>query len=107
MNLIEPILWRARTQPHVAALIEQEQTITYGELAASVLRTASHLAKLGVVRGDQVALCLNDDSQNIIAFLAVAHLGATVVPIDARSRPAERTRTVGAFPLRFAPTTNT
>jgi acyl-coenzyme A synthetase/AMP-(fatty) acid ligase len=102
MNLIEPILWHARKQPHTAAIIEREQTITYGELADRVLRTAGHLVKLGIVRGDQVALCLNDDSQNIVALLAVAHLGATAVPIDARARPAERARIVDAFQLRLA-----
>ena len=102
MNLIEPILRHARMQPHVAALIEREQTIAYGELADRVLRTADHLAKLGVVRGDQVGLCLKDDSQHVVALLAVAHMGATAVQIDARSRPTERASIVGAFPLRLA-----
>jgi acyl-CoA synthetase (AMP-forming)/AMP-acid ligase II len=102
MNLIEPILRHARMQPHVAALIEREQTIAYGELADRVLRTADHLAKLGVVRGDQVGLCLKDDSQHVVALLAVAHMGATAVQIDARSRPTERASVVGAFPLRLA-----
>ena len=102
MNLIEPILRHARMQPHVAALIERQHVITYAELADRVLRTASHLAKLGVVRGDHIGLCLNDDSQNVVAFLAAAYVGATVVPIDARSRPAEKARVVNAFPLRLA-----
>ena len=102
MNLTEPILRHARMQPDVAALIQREQSITYGELADRVLRTAGHLTKLGVVRGDPVGLCLDDDWQNIVSFLAIAHLGAMPVPIDARSRPAEKSRVVGAFPLRLA-----
>jgi long-chain acyl-CoA synthetase len=102
MNLIEPILWHARKQPHVAAIIERERTITYGELADRVLRTAGHLVKLGIVRGDQVGLCLKDDSQHVVALLAVARLGAVTVQIDSRSRPAERARVVDAFPLRLA-----
>src|SRR5664279_5256159 len=102
MNLIEPIFWHARKQPHVAAIIERERTITYGELADRVLRTAGHLAKLGIVRGDQVGLCLKDDSQHVVALLAVARLGAVTVQIDSRSRPAERARVVDAFQLRLA-----
>jgi len=102
MNLIEPILWHAQMQPRAAALIEREQTVTYAQLADRVLRTAGHLAKLGVVRGDQVGLCLKDDSHHVVALLAVAHMGATAVQIDARSRPAERARIVDAFPLRLA-----
>ncbi len=89
-------------QPGVAALIEQDRTMTYGELADRVLRTASHLAKLGVARGDQVGLCLKDDSQHVVALLAVAHMGAAAVQIDVRSRPMERARVVDAFPLRLA-----
>src|SRR5262245_10043956 len=101
MNLIEPILRRARMQPQVAALIEREQMIAYGELANLVLRTANHLAKLGVTRGDQVGVCLRDDSQHVVGLLAVAYLGAMTVQIDARSRPTERSRIADAFPLRL------
>ena len=102
MNLVDALFWQARKQPQVPAIIERDQTISYCELGDRVLRTAAHLAKLGIVRGDKVALCLNDDSQNIIAFWAIACLGAAAVPIDARSRPAERSRIVEAFPLRLA-----
>jgi acyl-CoA synthetase (AMP-forming)/AMP-acid ligase II len=89
-------------QRQVAALIEGERTITYGELADRVLHMADHLAKLGVVRGDQIALCLKDDSQHVIALLAAACLGALAVQIDSRSRPTERARILDAFPLRLA-----
>ena len=103
MNLTEPILRRARMQPNEIALIERgDQAITYSELSDHVLRTAGHLAKLGVTRGDQVGLCLKDDSQQIIALLAVARLGAVAVQIDIRSRPTERSRVVDAFQLQLA-----
>ena len=102
MNLVEPIFWHARMQPRAAAIIEHEQTITYGELADRVLRTASHLSKLGIARGDQVGLCLKNDSQHIVALLAVAWLGAVAAPIDWQSRPAEKTRIVDALQLRLA-----
>jgi acyl-coenzyme A synthetase/AMP-(fatty) acid ligase len=102
VNLVEPILRHARMQPQAAALIEREKTISYGDLADRVLRTAGHLAKLGVVSGDKVGLCLRDDSQHVVALLAVARLGATAVQIDWRSRPTERARVADAFPLRLA-----
>ena len=89
-------------QPRAVAIVERDQTITYGEFADRVLRTASHLTKLGVVRGDQVGLCLKNDSQHIIALLAVARLGAIGVPIDWQSRPAEKARIVDALQLRLA-----
>jgi acyl-coenzyme A synthetase/AMP-(fatty) acid ligase len=89
-------------QPKVAALIEGERIITYAGLADCILRTAGHLAKFGIVRGDRVGLCLKDDSQHVIALLAVAFLGATAVQIDTRSRPSERSRILDAIPVRLA-----
>jgi acyl-CoA synthetase (AMP-forming)/AMP-acid ligase II len=102
MNLTDPILRHARTQPRTAALVEREQTMTYGELEDLVLRTAGYLAKLGIARGSHVGLCLRDDSQSVVALLAVVRLGAIAVPIDSRSRPAERARVADAFPLQLA-----
>ena len=102
MNLAAPIFRHARMQRQVAALIEGERTITYGELADRVLLMADHLAKLGVVRGDQIGLCLKDDSQHVVALLAAAYLSALAVQIDSRSRPTERARILDAFPLRLA-----
>jgi acyl-coenzyme A synthetase/AMP-(fatty) acid ligase len=102
MNLTDPILRQARTQPRTAALVEREQTMTYGELGDRVLRTAGYLAKLGIARGSHVGLCLRDDSQSVVAHLAVVRLGAIAVPIDSRSRPAERARVAEVFPLQLA-----
>src|SRR5947208_1057934 len=51
MNLTDPILRHGRMQPSAAALVEGERTSTYGLLADLVLRTAGHLAALGVEAG--------------------------------------------------------
>src|SRR5258708_27639183 len=102
MNLTDSILRHARMQPRSVALIEREQTMTYGELADRILRTAGYLATLGIVRGDHVGLCLKEDSQLIVVLLALVRLGAIGVQIDSRSRPAERTRVIDAFPMRLA-----
>ncbi len=82
MNLVDPILRHGRQQPEAVALVDEDRTLTYGELAELVWRTAGHLAQLGVRRGDQVGLCLKDDWQHAVALLAVARLGAAFVQID-------------------------
>src|ERR1700674_5193590 len=87
-------------QPNVPALIEGERTISYGALAGLVLRTAGHLAALGVKRGDEVGLCLKDDWQHVVALLAVLRAGATAVQMDWRSRPTEKARIADAFALK-------
>ncbi|HWR84457.1 MAG TPA: long-chain-fatty-acid--CoA ligase [Rhodoglobus sp.] len=52
---------------------------TYGELGEQVERVAGSLRKLGVRRGDRVALVLPNCPQHVVAFYAVLRLGAVVV----------------------------
>jgi acyl-coenzyme A synthetase/AMP-(fatty) acid ligase len=91
--------------PEAAALIEGERTTTFAALADLVMRTAGHLASLGVRPGDHVGVCLKDDSEHVMTLLALLHLGALSVPIDWYSRPAEKARVANAFALRLIVTT--
>ncbi len=52
---------------------------TYGELHEQVSRVANGLRKLGVQRGDRVAIVLPNCPQHVIVFYAVLRLGAIVV----------------------------
>ncbi len=94
MNIAEPILRHARLQGDAVALIDRNGSLTYGQLADQALRAASLLASRGVVRGDRVAICLADDTKQIIAILAVLFLGGVVLQINRRFRPTETARIV-------------
>lgn len=52
---------------------------TYGELDAQVRAAAVGLQKLGVSKGDRVAILLPNCPQHVVAFFAVQKLGAVVV----------------------------
>ncbi|SCL72145.1 long-chain acyl-CoA synthetase [Micromonospora citrea] len=54
-------------------------TTTYADLAGQVARAAEALRRLGVGRGDRVALVLPNCPQHVVAFYAVLRLGAVVV----------------------------
>jgi long-chain acyl-CoA synthetase len=54
-------------------------TTSYGELGDEVSRVASALARLGVRRGDRVALVLPNCPQHVVAFYAVLRLGAIAI----------------------------
>ncbi|MCM0677350.1 long-chain-fatty-acid--CoA ligase [Micromonospora phytophila] len=54
-------------------------TTTYAELNDLVARAAEALRRLGVGRGDRVALVLPNCPQHVVAFYAVLRLGAVVV----------------------------
>ncbi|MET8910106.1 long-chain-fatty-acid--CoA ligase [Micromonospora sp. NPDC004551] len=54
-------------------------TTTYADLADQVARAAEALRRLGVGKGDRVALVLPNCPQHVVAFYAVLRLGAIVV----------------------------
>jgi long-chain acyl-CoA synthetase len=67
--------------PNSQAIFFQGYRMTYQELDASVDQFATGLSKLGVKKGDVVAIDLPNIPQFIIAFYATARLGAIVNPI--------------------------
>ncbi|NES31268.1 AMP-binding protein [Micromonospora terminaliae] len=67
-----------RFGPHVA-LDFYGATTTYAGLADQVARAAEALRRLGVGKGDRVALVLPNCPQHVVAFYAVLRLGAVVV----------------------------
>lgn len=71
------------------AVIEGERALTYSELIQAADVLADHLAQMGVVRGDRVAICLERSVELFVALLAVLKAGAAYVPVDP-SYPSER-----------------
>jgi benzoate-CoA ligase len=87
MNLFEAIF---ANDPFAPAIHCQGRNLTYGELRARTLRMAQALTSLGIVRGDRVALLLNDSPEFIEAFIATCSLGAIAVPINMSLRLEEQ-----------------
>ncbi|RLU81773.1 DNA-binding protein [Streptomyces griseocarneus] len=63
--------------------------VTYQELEERTCRLAGHLARLGVRRGDRVALLLGNRVETVESFLAVLRAGAVGVPLDPAAADAE------------------
>jgi len=87
MNLFEAVFAH---NPSAPAINYQGRELRYGELRARTLRMARALTSLGVVRGDRVALLLNDSPEFIEAFIATCSLGAISVPINMALRIDEQ-----------------
>jgi long-chain acyl-CoA synthetase len=64
-------------------------TTTYAELGDSIARMAHSLHKLGVRKGDRVAIVLPNCPQHVIAFYAILRLGAVVVEHNPLYTPRE------------------
>ncbi len=61
------------------ALIDDEGSLTYGELAEQVQRMATALSALGLRREDRVLLLMHDCNHWVVSFLGALHAG--VVPV--------------------------
>lgn len=58
----------------------QHRTLTFRDLDSQVRRFAANLAELGVTKGDRVAMFMPVVPEAVVAFLAIAMLGAVAVP---------------------------
>jgi acyl-CoA synthetase (AMP-forming)/AMP-acid ligase II len=100
-NITETLPLNARRRPDHPAVIQGDRTLTYGELALLVARTGFHLASQGVREGELVGIALKDNIEHIVAMLAVARIGAAILPIDWRWSQQEKQRLVDFFVPRL------
>jgi acyl-CoA synthetase (AMP-forming)/AMP-acid ligase II len=80
--------------PTFVALHHGERIVTRGELRTASRRAAAFLRKLGLGRGDIVAMWLPDGAVWMQLFFAAAQLGIVMVPVSARLKSPEALRTV-------------
>ncbi len=82
----KPLAWLLDTTcsqyPNTCAFIYYGTRITYAQLARLTNRFAVELQRLGVQKGDRVAIALPNIPQFAIAFFAVLKVGAVAVPTN-------------------------
>src|SRR5262244_1383383 len=74
----------ARLFPDKIAVVEGERRYTYRTLAARVHRLSNALRRLGVDKGDKVAVLSPNSHRLLEAFFAVPQLGAILTPLNYR-----------------------
>jgi acetyl-CoA synthetase len=116
LNIVDSCLTRWARDPEAgrdpAVVHESEdgavRRLTFAELDEAVGRIASGLLALGVRRGDAVALYLPMVPEAVVAFYAVARIGAVAVPLFsgfAASAIAARLQDAGAVAVVTADAT--
>jgi amino acid adenylation domain-containing protein len=93
--------------PLSIALSYSDRQLSYEELDRKADRFAGHLAQLGIVSGDTVAICMERSFDWIVAALGIMRAGAAYVPLDsawpdARLRFAVNDSGATAFVARAA-----
>lgn len=76
--------------PHATALVDQDQRVSYGELARQVDQWSQLLVAQGVQPEDRVVVCLPRSVELFVVLLAVLRVGAAYVPIDPALPAARR-----------------
>jgi len=98
---------RARAAPEDEALIFDDleggvRRWSWAELAADTLRCARALEGLGVGRGDAVHVHLGNCPEFLLAWFALARLGAVMVPTNPQASPAELAYLLGHSGARLS-----
>jgi fatty-acyl-CoA synthase len=75
--------------PAQEAVVADGERITYGALWRDVRRTAANLKRLGLKRGEHIAILMGNGVPWIRVAYAAATLGAVVVPVNTRFKAEE------------------
>ncbi len=82
MNVAEILRKRAEEHPDKSAIIFKDQSISFTQLRDFAFKLADSLIKLGIKKGDRVAIYLPNWPEYIFSYLAIWSAGATAVPLD-------------------------
>lgn len=91
MLIYEMLQASAERLPDKIALICDQERLTYRGLRQRVLSLAYHLQRMGVRKGDRVALLFPNCNEMAIAYYACAAIGAISVPLNNRLTGKELT----------------
>ncbi len=84
MNLGQNLKVNAKKFPATVALKDARRSLTYPELNRRVNRLAHALLAMGLVKGDKVAVLMENSIEIVEAYLATAKTGIVIVPINFR-----------------------
>jgi long-chain acyl-CoA synthetase len=89
VNLSSNLRQTALHHPETPAILFLGRSISYRELDEAVDRFAAGLAALGLKQGSRVGLLLGNSPEFVIAYYAIARLGAVSIPINPIYTPGE------------------
>jgi long-chain acyl-CoA synthetase len=91
MNLAQMIERNVRRIPDWPAVLSEIKTYTWKEFDQLINKMGNALRKLGVSKGDRVAVCLPNSPEYLVTYFAIVKLGAIVVPFNILFKSTEIT----------------
>lgn len=95
----------AARRPDRPALTVGATTLRYGELAARVHALAAGLRRLGLERGDRVAVALDKRVETVESIFATSAAGGVFVPVNPALKPAQVRHVIADCGVRVLVTT--
>jgi acyl-CoA synthetase (AMP-forming)/AMP-acid ligase II len=89
MNVSQLLTKSARTFPENLAVVHGTKKLTYAQFEARVNKLANALSKLGIQRGDNVAILQYNYPETLESLFACFKAGCGAVPINFRLHPKE------------------
>jgi long-chain acyl-CoA synthetase len=89
--LYDLLAMTAREYPEQLAVIDGEKKVTYAELERLVDRFAAVLYRLGVRKGDRIAVMLPNCLEYIVSYYAIQRLGGILVQVNPMYQHSELT----------------
>lgn len=87
------IIQQAIKTPNAIAIIDSKGSYTYQHILQMAMAVSEALSKLGITRGDRVAIILPKSAEQLMAVLGILQLGAAYIPI-ASTQPTHRQQTI-------------
>lgn len=97
MSLTENLRLHARHRPAKPAIREGGRTIDYATLDRAIDGLCHELVRRGIARGHLVGVGLDDDAEHLITILALARIGAVLLPVDRRWNRTEKLTVIDRF----------
>jgi long-chain acyl-CoA synthetase len=94
-NVADLVCRAAAAAPGKAALLYREQQLSWGDLDAAVDRAAGGLRRLGLDRGDRVALVTGNIPEFVVAYFGALRAGLVAVPVNPASTRDELRHVIG------------
>ncbi|KPK89540.1 MAG: long-chain fatty acid--CoA ligase [Anaerolineae bacterium SM23_ 63] len=89
LNLGQILKVNAKKFPHTVALKDKDRKFTYPEVNRRVNKLAHSLLDLGLIKGDKVAVLLENSIEIVEVYLATAKTGLVIVPVNFRLTGSE------------------
>ena len=93
MNIVNMLLFWARSMPRHPAIIQPELTLSYAQLGQAIEAAAEYFARSALGPSQPIAVAISNPTKMMIASLGLFRAGFSVVP--ANQRLLEHLPTVG------------